>query len=472
MNLSLVTRHPSRLLVTCHLLLVTLLVGCSMAPRYERPDLRTPTVFRGDTLVPDSVTVASLKWFDLFRDTTLRSLIDTALVNNNDLLVAAARIDQARAQYGVSTADRLPQLNANVGAQRQQYPESVTTYLPNRTLNTFTGSMDVSYEADIWGKYASAQEAARRAMFATEAGRSAVITSVVAATAQAYLELVELHWELEISKRTATSRLGSLNLVKSRKEFGVANDLDVRQAEGQYYTATATIPDIERAIMNKENQINVLLGRNPSSVSIGDSLGAQLTSPTLPAGMPSTLLQRRPDIIAAEENLLSANANIGVARAAFFPSISLTAGAGFFGRDVSNMFNPAGAVWNLGANALQPLFQGGRLNANLDYSYAVKNEAIAQYRKTVLTAMEEVSNSIVNYRKYGQVRAEQEKLVNALRSELKLANLRYEGGYTSYLQVLDSQRSLFQAELDLARIRLYELRSAVQLYKALGGGWQ
>jgi multidrug efflux system outer membrane protein len=459
-------------LVTCHLSLVTLFFGCSMAPRYERPDLKTPTVFRGDTLVPDSVTVASLKWFDLFRDTTLRSLIDTALVNNNDLLVAAARIDQARAQYGVSTADRLPQLNANVGAQRQQYPESVTTYLPNRTLNTFTGSMDVSYEADIWGKYASAQEAARRAMFATEAGRSAVITSVVAATAQAYLELVELHWELEISKRTATSRLGSLNLVKSRKEFGVANDLDVRQAEGQYYTATATIPDIERAIMNKENQINVLLGRNPSSVSIGDSLGAQLTSPTLPAGMPSTLLQRRPDIIAAEENLLSANANIGVARAAFFPSISLTAGAGFFGRDVSNMFNPAGAVWNLGANALQPLFQGGRLNANLDYSYAVKNEAIAQYRKTVLTAMEEVSNSIVNYRKYGQVRAEQEKLVNALRSELKLANLRYEGGYTSYLQVLDSQRSLFQAELDLARIRLYELRSAVQLYKALGGGWQ
>ncbi|MBS1561663.1 MAG: efflux transporter outer membrane subunit [Bacteroidetes bacterium] len=443
-----------------------------MAPRYERPDLQTPTVFRGDTLVPDSVTVASLKWFDLFRDQTLRSLIDTALVNNNDLLVAAARIDQARAMYGVSTANRLPQLNASVGAQRQQYPEAVTSYLPNRTLNTFTGSMDVSYEADIWGKYASAQEAARRAMFATEAGRSAVITSVVAATAQAYLELVELHWELEISKRTATSRLGSLNLVKSRKEFGVANDLDVRQAEGQYYTATATIPDIERAIMNKENQINVLLGRNPSAVTIGDSLGAQLTSPALPAGMPSTLLQRRPDIIAAEENLLAANANIGVARAAFFPSISLTAGAGFFGRDVSNMFNPAGAVWNLGANALQPLFQGGRLNANLDYSYAVKNEAIAQYRKTVLTAMEEVSNSIVNYRKYGQVRAEQEKLVNALRSELKLANLRYEGGYTSYLQVLDSQRSLFQAELELARIRLYELRSAVQLYKALGGGWQ
>jgi len=470
MNLSLVTRHSSLLL--CHLSLLTFLVGCSMAPHYERPELKTPTVFRGDTLKPDSVTIASLKWFDLFKDTTLRSLIDTALVNNNDLLIAAARIEQARAQYGVSTADRLPQLNASAGAQRQQYPEAVVSYLPGRTLNSFTGTMDVTYEADIWGKYASAQEAARRAMFATEAGRSAVITAVIASTAQAYLELVELHWELEISKRTAASRLGSLNLVKSRKEFGVANDLDVRQAEAQYYTATATVPDIERSIMNKENQINVLLGRNPSSISIGDSLGAQLASPKLPAGIPSTLLQRRPDVMAAEETLQSSNANIGVARAAFFPAISLTAGAGFFGRDVSNMFNPAGAVWNLGANALQPLFQGGRLNANLDLSYALKDEAVAQYRKTVLTAMEEVSNSIVNYRKYGQVRIEQEKLVNALRAELKLANLRYEGGYTSYLQVLDSQRSLFQAELDFARIRLYELRSAVQLYKALGGGWQ
>lgn len=465
--------HMHSVHVLAAIVLVSILGwGCSMAPKYERPDLKTPTVFRGDTIAPDSITIASVQWFNFFHDTTLRSLIDTALVRNNDLLIAAARIDQSRAQLGLKTADRLPQLNANVGAARNQYPESFTSFLPSRTVNTFTGTLDASYEADIWGKYASAQEVARRQLIASEAGRSAVITSLVAGVAAAYLELVELHWELDISKRTAVSRLGALNLIKSRKEFGIANDLEVRQAEEQLYSATTVIPDVERAIMLKENEINVLLGRNPGSVNIGDSLGAQLQSPKLPTGLPSTLLERRPDIIAAEENLRASNANIGVTRAAFFPSVSLTAGTGFFGRDVSNMFNPAGFIWSLGANALQPLFQGGRLTSNLDLSYAQRDEAVAQYRKTVLVALQEVSASIVSYRKYGEARVEQDKLVRALRDELRLANLRYEGGYTGYLQVLDSQRSLFQAELQYARVRLAELRSAIQLYKALGGGWQ
>jgi len=415
---------------------------------------------------------------EVFKDEKLQELEREALAQNYDLREAAARIEAASAALGLTRSDQFPNVAANADIATIRASRNGATSLPasfvpsqNRTFGAATLSL-LSFEVDIWGRLRRATEAARANLLSAEENRKAVMTTLVSEVAAAYFTLRELDYQLEISQRTLATRQESLELIRNRQLGGVATLLDLRQAEQLVYTAGETIPALQQEIEQTENQISLLLGRNPGQVARGLSLTDQQMPPDIPAGLPSSLLERRPDIRATEQILIATNAEIGVAKAAYFPQISLTGFLGGQGTQLSSLFSGASGVWNFTPQVTQPIFTAGRLKSNVRLSQALRDGALIQYEKTVQTAFTEVSNALIAHQRVRESRAQQELLVAALQDRTRLAYVRYRGGVDTLLNALDSDRDQFQAELTLSQIRLNELNSVVQLYKALGGGWQ
>jgi len=450
--------------------LAVLAAGCMAGPDYKRPAVHAPPSYRGGAAPSDAASLADKDWAQVFPDPALSELIRAALAQNQDVLIAATRIEQAEAQLGIRRADQLPAVNLGLAAGRERI--AATSLTPPITTSLFQGNVSASWELDFWGKFRRATQAARADLLAAEWNGRAVITSLIASLAGAYYQLLELDLQLEISKRTLTSRQESLQLTRLQESQGAVSLLDVRQAEQLVYNAAQTIIDIERRTEQQENFISVLLARNPGPIPRGRKLTEQPHDPLVPAGLPSSLLQRRPDIQLQEARLVAANARIGVARAAFFPSISLTGGAGVQSAALTDLFKGPSGVWNFIGSLTQPIFAGGRLSSGVKLAEAQQKEALIVYQQTIQQAFREVSDALVAYRKNRQFREQQELLANSTRDALSLAEQRYRGGAASYLEVLDSNTRTFTAELGLAQAQLNELLALVQLYNALGGGWQ
>ena len=460
---------------------LSLLAGCTVGPKYRRPTVKSPDVFRGTadpTAAPDPNSFADLKWFEVFKDSQLQELIRTALVENYDIRDAVARVSAARANLGITRADQFPNVaaSADITTLRNSasgaVPISAGLLLsPTRTFGSVLLNL-FSFEVDIWGRLRRQTEAARAEWRASEEDRKAVMTILVGDVASTYFSLLELDTELGISKRTLATREESLRLIKVRQQGGVATMLDVRQAEQLVYSAAATIPDIERLIEQTENLISLLLGKNPGSVTRGRALIEQEQPSSVPAGLPSSLLERRPDIRAAEQNLIAANANIGVAKAAYFPQISLTGFLGSESSSLSGLFTGPTRVWQFVPQVTQPIFTAGRIKSNVRLAEAQQQIALVQYQRSIQTAFSDVSNALVEHRKVREIRAQQELLVTTLQDRSRLAYLRYRGGVDTLLNALDADRDLFSAELSLAQTRRDQLLAVVLLYRALGGGWQ
>jgi multidrug efflux system outer membrane protein len=462
------------------MLITAFLSGCVVGPNYRRPAIQTPSAFRAAApgAATDPVSLADLKWFEVFKDEKLQELERTALTQNYDLRDAAARVEAARASLGVTRSNQFPNLGAGANISTIRVSRDGATPLPaalvreqNRTFGGATLNL-LSFELDFWGRLRRATEAARANLLGAEENRKAVMTTLVSEVAANYFSLRELDYQLEISQRTLATRQASLELIRNRQAGGVATLLDLRQGEQLVYTASETIPALQQQIEQTENQISLLLGKNPGEVLRGRSLTEQEMPPEVPVGLPSALLERRPDIRAAEQNLIAANAEIGVAKAAYFPQISLSGFLGGQGTQLSSLFSGPSGVWNFTPQVTQPIFTAGRLKSNVQLSEALHESALIQYEKTIQTAFTEVSDALIAHQRVRESRVQQELLVDALQDRTRLAYVRYRGGVDTLLNALDSDRDLFQAELALSEIRLNELDGVVQLYKALGGGWQ
>jgi outer membrane protein, multidrug efflux system len=456
------------------------LVGCAVGPNYSRPVIQTPQTFRAPApqLAPETASLADLKWWDVFKDEKLQELVRTALIDNYDLRDAVTRVEAARANLGITRSQQFPNLDAsgNLTTTRLSRDGSLPlppSLLPSQNLSFGQATLNLlSFEVDIWGRLRRATEAARANLLSAEENRKAVVTTLVSDVATSYFSLRELDYELEISKETLGTRRESLHLIQTRQGGGVATLLDRRQGEQLVDTAAETIPELQQRIEQTENQISLLLGENPGQVSRGSSLTEQELPPEVPTGLPSALLERRPDIRAAEENLIAANAEIGVAKAAYFPQISLTGFLGGQSTQLSGLFSAPSRVWTLAPQVTQPIFTAGRLRSNVKLAEAQQKSALIQYQKAIQTAFTEVSNALSAHQRVRESRAQQELLVTALQDRKRLAYVRYRGGVDTLLNALDADRDLFQAQLALSQIRLSEVLSVVQLYKALGGGWQ
>jgi len=459
-------------------LVAGLLTGCRVGPNYHRPDVKAPDVFRGSpgaTPPADLTSLADTKWFELFKDSQLQELIRIALVQNYDLRTAVARVDAAQASLGITQADQFPNIAASGEITTLRNSTSGAFPLPQSVQNRTFGGVALnllSFEVDIWGRLRRATEAARADLLASEENRKAVISTLVSDVASAYFNLIELDSELEIARRTLTSREGSLQLIRTRRQGGVATLLELRQGEQLVYTAELAIPNIEQLIEVTENQISLLVGRSPGAITRGRSLTDQEQPPAVPPGLPSSLLERRPDIRTAEQSLVAANAIIGFAKAAYFPQISLTGFLGFQSNQLSSLFTSPTGVWQFAPQLTQPIFTAGRIKSNVRLARAQEQVALIQYERVIQTAFREVSDALIQYRKVREIRAKQELLVTTLQDRSSLAYMRYRGGVDTLLNALDADRDLFDAELGLAQTRRNELLVLVQLYRALGGGWQ
>jgi multidrug efflux system outer membrane protein len=460
------------------LIAMILLTSCSMGPKYVKPVVDTPDVYRtsAPSTPQDSGSLGDLHWFDVFKDDQLRALIKTALAQNFDLQEAVARVSAARASLGVTKSDQLPSVvgSADFTALGNSQTGPFLLSPAFRRIRNYGGILLnlLSFEVDVWGRLRNATSSARALLLASEENRKAVTATLVGDVAATYFNLLELDLELEINKRTAATRKDSLELIKKNEQGGVATLLDVRQAEELVYSAAETIPQIELEIEQTENRISLLLGNNPGPIRRGRALTEQQQPPAVPAGLPSSLLERRPDIRAAEETLIAANANIAVARAAYFPRISLTGFAGFESSQLKNLFEGSNSAWNFGPQIAQPLFTGGALKSNVRFTEARRRSALIAYEKAIRTAFKEVSDALSQQQKIREIRIQRELLVGAVRDRTRLAYIRYRQGVDTLLNALDADRTLFAAELNLAQTRRDELLALVQLYKALGGGWQ
>jgi multidrug efflux system outer membrane protein len=465
-------------LLVCLLLMTVLLTGNVSAQKYQPAPTKTPATFRGSEQI-DQNSIGDLKWFEVFRDQELQKLIKTAMVQNYDLRTAGARINAARANLGLARSDQFPQFeasadlttsrlsrNGQIGPSGQGGQGGQTRSFGSVLLNLLT------FEIDVWGRLRNQTKAARAELRATEEDRKAAMTTVVGDVATGYFNLLELDSQLEIAKRTLATRENSLTLIKARQQGGLATILDVRQAEELVYLASQTIPDTERAIEQTENQISLLVGNNPGTIVRGKALAQQEELPAVPAGLPSSLLERRPDIRAAEEGLAAQRALVSAAKAAYFPRISLTGLLGFQSNQLSSLFTGPSRAWTFVPQVTQPIFTAGRLKSNVKFARAEQELALVAYERTIQNAFREVSDALVQYRKVREIRSQQELLVTTLQDRSRLAYLRYVGGVDTLLNALDADRDLFDAELNLAQTRRDELVSVVQLYKALGGGWQ
>jgi multidrug efflux system outer membrane protein len=439
--------------------------ACTVGPNYKRPPVVAPPQFRGDTApAPEPVSLGDAKWFEVFKDEKLQALIRTALVSSFDIKIAAERVLEARGSLKATKSGYWPQIGATASANRQGAAGSGISSI-------FAGGMAL-WEIDLFGRLRRASEAAGAELLATEANQLAVRQALVSDVAMAYFRLREADRQLEVAREALVSREVSLKLVTARGTGGVATQLEVDQARSLVATAAATIAEAERDIEQTENFIHLLLGQNPGPVERGDPLTAQAMPPDVPAGLPSTLLERRPDLRATEQMLVAANARIGVAKAAFFPSITLTGGGGFQSFDLANVITRTGGAFNYGAAVDLPIFDAGRRVGNYNAAKAREQQALYGYQSSIAGAFREVSDALIGVRKAREYRVQQEIFATTLRDQSRLSTLRYRGGVTSYLEVLDSERQLLSAEQLLAEAQRDELISTVTLYKALGGGWQ
>jgi outer membrane protein, multidrug efflux system len=464
------------------------LVGCAVGPNYKRPTVEVPVAYRGATAgssvgqdaqsQPEpaaskggsSQSLGDEKWWEVFQDNALQGLIRTALKNNYDVRLAAARVLEAQAQLGITRADQLPSLGTGGSVASQQSPKLGPIPAYELTQGELTAS--AAWNLDFWGRYRRATEAARANLLASEWAQKEVIATLVADLASSYFELRQLDLELEISKRTLNSRRDSLQLTETLEQHGINSMLDVRQSEQLVYTAATEVPDLERQTALEENAISILMGNNPGDVPRGLKLTEQPHAPEVPSGVPSALLERRPDIREAEENLVAANAQIGVARAAYFPQISLTGTAGYESPALTSLFTGPAGVWNLAASLSQPIFEGGRLKSNVRFAEAQHQQMLLAYQQTLQGAFRDVSNALVAYRKDREFRIQQEHLLESAQDAARLSQVRFKAGTTDYLEVLTNETNSFSAELGLAQAQGNELLALVQLYQALGGGWQ
>jgi len=455
------------------LLASSLAAGCAVGPNYHRPDNQVPTAFRDlsdNTQIPaQTASYADLPWWQVFQDPQLQELIRTALKQNYDLLIATERINAARAQLAITRSNLFPQLQAGGtfdGGKAQFFPA---------TVNILFLAADASFQLDLFGKLRRETEAARAQLLATQDAQQTVILTLVSDVASDYFALLQLDLELKITLDTVKAQEDSVKLTNLRLDHGVATRLDVLQAQETLDTANAQIPDLERQIAQEEDAISILLGNYPQGVPRGKTLAEQTLPPEVPPGLPSAILERRPDIREAEQTLVAANAEIGAAKAQFFPQISLTGtGGGAFGRSstFSSLMSSQSTIWSYGGQVSQPIFTGGALRGNLKLAESQHKQALIAYRQSIQSAFGDVSDALIGYQKNHQVRLRQEDTVKDLQEAVRLSDMRYKGGTTTYLEVLDGQRSLFAAELTLAGARGTEYQSLVQLYRALGGGWQ
>ena len=460
--------------------LLSVLAGPTVGQKqYQGQGIQTPDTFRaGESFGRNQASIGDLKWFEVFKDEELQKLIRTAIIQNYDLKEAAARINAVRANLGLVRSDQFPQFEVSAD-------DTVTRFSQNsfsiaglgQTLGKTQSIGEVllnllSFEVDIWGRFRNRTKAFRAELKASEEDRRAAMTTVVGDVATAYFSLLELDGELDIARRTLATREESLKLIRTREQGGIATMLDVRQGEQLVYQATETIPATEQLIEQTENLISLLIGNNPGPVRRGRSLMQQQELPDVPPGLPSSLLERRPDIRSAEQILISRNALIKAARASYFPTISLTGLLGFQSDQLSNLVSTPSRTWTFVPQVTQPIFTAGRLKSNVRFARADQELALADYQQTIQTAFREVSDALIAYRKVKEVRVQQELLVTTLKDRSGLAYLRYEGGVDTLLNALDADRDLFSAELNLNLTRRNELLSLVQLYKALGGGWQ
>ncbi|MGB7282355.1 MAG: efflux transporter outer membrane subunit [Candidatus Acidiferrum sp.] len=456
-------------------ILAFLLAGCTVGPKYKKPVIDTPGAYRGESPGPSSTASAESlgneKWWQVFDDPVLQQMIRTALQQDYDVRIAAARVLQAQAQLGITRANQFPMVGAGGQIFSERNPK-ISGAFPSYEANAGQVDLSVIWNLDFWGKYRRQTEAARASVLASEWGRRAVLTSVVSSVATAYFQLRELDLALQISKDTLSSRQDSLKLTNVLAKNGSASMLDVRQSEQLVYTAAETIPDLERQIAQQENLLSILLGENPGDIPRGRALTAQPNPPSVPAGLPSELLERRPDIREAEESLIAANAQIGVAKAAYFPSISLTGTAGFESYALSRLFTGSAGLWNTAASLTQPVFEAGGLRSGMRLAEAQEQQMLLAYKQSIIEAFQQVSDSLVAYQKDREFREQQEKLTSAAQETDRLSNTLYQHGGASYLQVLTSETNYFAAQLNLAQAQLNERLALVQLYTALGGGWQ
>jgi multidrug efflux system outer membrane protein len=450
-----------------------LMTGCLIGPKYKRPAANVPQEYRAPA--PQQAAQASSlgneQWWQVYQDPVLTQLIHTAIAQNYDVRIAAARVLEAQAQVGITRANQLP--SASVGADVfSEQNAKVTNLFPAYQVNGGELNLSVIWNLDFWGKYRRQTEAARAQLLASEWGQRAVISSLVANVATAYFQLRALDSELEISNRTLGSRQQSLKLTRVLESHGSGSGLDVSQAEQLVYTASETIPDLERQIQQQENVLSVLLGENPQSIPRGRPLTEQPAPQNVPAGLPSELLERRPDVRQAEQNMVAANAQIGVAKASFFPNLSLTGLGGLESNTLNHFISQPSEMWSAAAGVTQPVFQGGALRSGLRLARANWQEAEVTYQQTVQNALEQVSNGLIASQKDREFREQQELLTQAAQQTDQLSEVLYKNGGASYLQVLTSETNYFSAELNLVQAQLNERLALVQLYQALGGGWQ
>jgi outer membrane protein, multidrug efflux system len=447
--------------------------ACTVGPKYHRPSVDVPPAYRdASPQSPESAakSFGDEKWWDVFQDPQLQSLIRTALKQNYDVRIAATHILEAQAQLGIARGNQLPTAGVILAGNNQRAGKS-KFFSAYETSYTELG-LGLNWDLDFWGKYRRATEAARDELLASDWAQKQVQSSLVASVASAYFELRSADLQLHIAQRTLASDQDSLRLTQLLEDHGATSLLDVRQAEQLVYTAEGDIPILQKEIDQQENLISILLGQNPGDVTRGLELNVQPRLPEVPAGIPSSLLERRADIGAAEGQLMAANARIGVARAAYFPDISLTGTGGVQSIPLTELFAGQSGMWNLTGQLAQPLFAGGALKNGVRLSEAQQQEAELNYRKTIQQAFREVSDALIAYEKDNEFRTQQEALTYSAKDASRLSDIRYRGGASSYLEVLDSNTRTYAAELTLVTAQLNELLDYIQLYRALGGGWQ
>lgn len=449
------------LLVLC----VALCAGCAVGPKYRRPGYPAPPAYRDAPQQQGAQSFGDLKWFEVFRDETLQALIREALERGYDVRIAAQRVLVAREQVVITRSPIFPQLDGSGSESRQ-------SGLSPNTNSSFGGGA-VSWEIDLWGRIRKATEAARADYFAQEEVRKGVVQTLVTDIASGYFSLLQLDQALSATRASLDSRRISLRLVQARLGGGVSNKVEADQANTLVETAAAQVVDLERAVTQTENALCLLLGRNPAPIQRPKPLAGQsFAGVEVPAGLPSSLLDRRPDIRLAEQFLIAANARVGVAKAAFFPSISLTANGGYQSSEISGMLSNSATMLNYGGGISLPVFNAGRLWANYKASKFTREAALLSYQQSILAAFRDVSDALIGYAKTKEFLQHQEELVKTLRDQVRLSNLRYRGGVTSYLEVLDTERQALNAEVQYADAYRAELDAVVRLYKSLGGGWQ
>ena len=452
-------------------LLVLVMVSCMVGPDYRRPAVESPRSWR--ITEKEAQDLVNTPWWEQFNDPVLSELIGIALWENKDLLIASARVEEFRGRYEVARSPLFPQLGAGASAGRKRSTVQGQVPLPATAPNPvdqYSASFFASWEIDFWGKYRRATESARANLLGTADGRRSAVLSLVAAVAGAYVNLRDLDRQLEIARRTATTREESYKIFQLRFQGGLIAEIELSQVRSEYEQALATIPVIEKAIAQQEDALSVLIGRNPGPIRRGRSID-DLKLPAVPAGLPSDLLESRPDIRQAEQDLISANAQIGVARAQYFPSISLTGLFGWESTNLTGLFSGPANTWNWAAPVAQPIFTGGAIAGQVKTAEAFREEVLLRYQKAIQNAFRDVEDALVDQKRTREQLEAQARQLEALRTYARTARLRYDNGYTSYIEVLDAEQSLFSAELSYVQTQGGLFQALINLYKAMGGGW-